>query len=398
MDEGDARSAGREVIQAEIIQAAKAYAREAREEELALLRALARIPAPTGHEERRAAFVERWLLEQGAEREQVAIDAAGNVVLTMAGADRSRCSVFSAHMDVVAADTGELPLREDAERMYAPGVGDDTANLAGLLMAAKWLLAERPRLRHDVLIVANTCEEGLGNLAGTKTLVASLVASKTTIADFTSFDLYLGQHIVSAVGSHRWRVTCRCEGGHSWEDAGAPSAVEAVSRVICGLYALPLPDAGKTSVNAGCVRGGTTVNAIASEAEALLEYRSTSQENLALMRGRFEAMVEGLRGHGVEMGLELIGERPASPAEEPDGQEALVAAGDAAIREAAGAEPVHQQSSTDANVPLSLGVRAHTMGAVAGALLHTRDEWVEKASLEPGLALILAHILDRAGE
>ncbi len=373
---------------------AKDYAREAHEEELELLRALARIPAPTGREEKRAAFVERWLLAQGATREQVRIDDAGNVVLELAGADRTRCSVFSAHMDVVADDQDELPFCEDAERMYAPGVGDDTANLAGLLMAAKWLLANKPRLAHDVLIVANTCEEGLGNLAGTKALVATLTASYKTIESFTSFDLYLGQHIVSAVGSHRWRVTCRCKGGHSWEDAGAPSAVEAAGRVICGLYDLPMPDGAKTSVNAGRLSGGTTVNAIASEAVALLEYRSASQENLTLMRERFEAMVEGQRKPGVEIRLELIGERPASPEKDPAGQEALIAAGDAAIREAAGIEPVHQQSSTDANVPLSLGIPAHTMGAVSGALLHTRDEWIDKPSLEPGLALVLAHILD----
>ena len=381
-----------------LVKIAQEYARAAHEEELELLRELARIPAPTGHEERRAAFVERWLLERGATREAVVIDDAGNVVLALAGEDRSRCSVFSAHMDVVADDEDELPLSEDGERMYAPGVGDDTANLAGLLMAAKWLLGTRPHLAHDVLIVANTCEEGLGNLAGTKALVASFVASGKTIESFTSFDLYLGQHIVSAVGSHRWRATCRCKGGHSWEDAGAPSAVEAVSRVVCGLYALPLPDSAKTSVNAGCVRGGATVNAIASEAEALLEYRSASQKNLALMRERFEAMVDGLRGHGVDIELELIGERPASPEVDPEGLDALIAAGDEAIKAAAGVEPTHQQSSTDANVPLSLGIPAHTMGAVAGALLHTRDEWVEKASLEPGLALILAHILDVAGE
>ena len=377
---------------------AKDYARAAHEEELALLRELARIPAPTGHEERRAAFVERWLLAQGAAREAVTVDEAGNVVLTLAGDDRSRCSVFSAHMDVVADDEDELPFREDEERMYAPGVGDDTANLVGLLMAAKWLLAEKPRLKHDVAIVANTCEEGLGNLAGTKALVASLGASGKKIESFTSFDLYLGQHIVSAVGSHRWRVTCRCKGGHSWEDAGAPSAVAAMSRVICGLYALPLPDGAKTSVNAGCVRGGTTVNAIASEAEALLEYRSASQENLTLMRERFEAMVDGLREDGVDIYLELIGERPASPTKDPAGLGTLIAAGDDAIRAAAGIEPTHQQSSTDANVPLSLGIPAHTMGAVAGALLHTRDEWIIKPSLEPGLALILTHILDLAGE
>ena len=378
----------------EIITCAKAYAKETNAEELELLRELARIPAPSGHEEQRAAFIRDWLIQRGADPGAVAIDGAKNVVLTIPGENRRTCSVFSAHTDVVANDTEPLPFREDETRMYAPGVGDDTANLAGLLMAAKRLLANKPQLKHDILIVANSCEEGLGNLRGTKELMESLERRGVRVESFTSFDLYLGQHITSAVGSHRWRVTCRCEGGHSWENAGAPSAVEAVSRIICGLYSLPLPGGAKTSVNAGCVRGGTTVNAIAAEAEALLEYRSASQENLLAMRERFERMVDDVRVPGVEVELELIGERPASPTADPEGLSALIASGDDAIRRLTGVEPVHQQSSTDANVPLSLGIPAHTIGAVAGALLHTRDEWIDKASLEPGLALILGHILD----
>ena len=377
-----------------IITCAKAYAKQANAEELELLRELARIPAPSGHEEMRAAFVRDWLLEQGADPEAAVIDGAKNVVLTIPGEDRRACSVFSAHTDVVASDTESLPLREDETRMYAPGVGDDTANLVGLLMAAKWLITNKPQLKRDVLFVANSCEEGLGNLRGTKGLMGGLGSRGLQVESFTSFDLYLGQHITSAVGSHRWRVTCRCEGGHSWENAGAPSAVEAVSRIICGLYSLPLPNGAKTSVNAGCVRGGTTVNAIAAEAEALLEYRSASQENLLTMRERFENMVEAERRPGVEIDLELIGERPASPTADPEGLSDLIASGDEAIRELSDAEPAHQQSSTDANVPLSLGIPAHTIGAVSGALLHTRDEWIDKASLEPGLALILGHILD----
>ena len=377
-----------------IITCAKAYAKQENAAELELLRELARIPAPSGHEEQRATFVRNWLLAQGADAETATIDGAKNVMLTIPGEDRRSCSVFSAHTDVVANDTEPLPFREDETRMYAPGVGDDTANLAGLLMAAKWLLAKKPQLKRDVLIVANSCEEGLGNLRGTKELMESLELRGAHVESFTSFDLYLGQHITSAVGSHRWRVSCRCGGGHSWENAGAPSAVEAVSRIICGLYSLPLPNGAKTSVNAGCVRGGTTVNAIAAEAEALLEYRSASQENLLAMRERFERMVDDVRVPGVEVELELIGERPASPANDPDGLDELIASGDDAIRQLTGVEPVHQQSSTDANVPLSLGIPAHTIGAVTGALLHTRDEWIEKASLEPGLALILGHILD----
>ena len=379
-----------------LVETAKAYAREAHEEELALLRELARIPAPTRNEARRAAFVRDWLLAAGARPEDVRIDAAGNVVLTLAGADRRRASLYSAHLDVVAMDEETLPFREDGERMYAPGVGDDTANLVGLLMAAKWLLSNKPQLKHDVLIVANTCEEGLGNLDGTRGLMRDLDAAGIRIVSFASFDLYLGQHITRAVGSHRWRVACRTRGGHSWEDAGQPSAIEALCRVVAGLYAISVPEGSKTTVNAGTISGGTTVNAIAAEAEALLEYRSASQESLAYMRKAFGRVLDDVRGDGVEVEAELIGERPASLATDPAGQEALVAAGDEAVRELAGTEPRHQESSTDANIPLSLGIPAHTLGAVRGALLHTRDEWIEKASLEPGLALILGTILGEA--
>ena len=377
-----------------IVELARDYAREVHEEELALLRELAVIPAPSHHEKRRAAFVRDWLLTQGAPQESVVIDEANNVILTLSGASHDECAVFSAHTDVVFDDTEELPLHEDETRMYAPGVGDDTANLVGLLMAAKWLLVNKPQLRRDVLIVANSCEEGLGNLEGTKALMSGLEQRGIRVSSFTSFDLYLGQHITEAVGSHRWRVTCKTQGGHSWEDAGAPSAVQAVSKIICGLYALPLPEGAKTSVNAGIVRGGTGVNAIASRAEALIEYRSASEENLQLMRKRFEQMVDGLRTPIVDIKLELIGERPASPAADPDGLAELICAGDEAIRDLGGISPSHQQSSTDANVPLSAGIPAHTIGAVAGGLLHTRDEWIDKASLEPGLALILGHILN----
>lgn len=376
-----------------IARAAKAWAHEAHEEELALLRELARIPAPTGHENKRAAFVRDWLLACGAPEEELAIDEAKNVVLRLAGADGSRCSVFSAHTDVVANDEDELPFCEDDERMYAPGVGDDTANLCGLLMATKWLLANKPQLKHDVYIVANSCEEGLGNLRGTRALMASLAAAGTEVADFTSFDLYLGEHIVGAVGSHRWRATARTRGGHSWEDAGAPNAIEAMARVVEALYAIRLPEGAKTTVNVGTIGGGTTVNSIAAESTSLMEYRSTSQEALEQMRGAFEAAARAAVAPGVALELELIGERPANPAEPPRGQEALAAAGDEAILALGGVQPHRQLSSTDANIPLSLGVAAHTLGAVSGALLHTRDEWIDKASLTPGLALVLGHIL-----
>lgn len=376
-----------------ICELARAYAREVYEEELELLRRLARIPAPSHHEERRAAFIREWLIEQGAPVNSVRIDEANNVILSLGGEEHEECAVFSAHTDVVFPDTDELPLREDETRLYAPGVGDDTANLVGLLMAARFFIRHKLPLDRDILVVANSCEEGLGNLEGTRALFRAL---KRRVHEFTSFDLYLGMHVTSAVGSHRWRVRCTTEGGHSWENFGRDNAIEALCSFIEDLYAMELPKEAKTTVNVGRFVGGTTVNSIAEEAAVLVEYRSASEECLEQMYGKFVALVEEHLRENTRIDVELIGRRPASGTAVPAGQQALVAAADEALRTLAGEKPIHQESSTDANIPLSLGIAAHTVGAVEGDLLHTREEWVEKASLRRGLAVILALMLAHA--
>ena len=150
------------------------FAREVREESLELLRALGRIGAPTGDEGRRAWFVATWLREQGAT--DVTVDEAHNVVCILGDRSEPGRAVFSAHTDVVFPDTGELPLTEDEENMYAPGIGDDTACLVTLLMATKWFLKHRPKLDTCVVVVANSGEEGLGNLKGTKQLMREATA------------------------------------------------------------------------------------------------------------------------------------------------------------------------------------------------------------------------------
>ena len=191
---------------------AEAYAEECYEEELELLRTLAQIPAPSGHEERRAEFIRDWLLAQGAPVGAVRVDDAKNVILSLPGptGGDDGIAVFAAHTDVVFPDTEPLPLAESATRLLAPGVGDDTANLVGLLLAARYLLRHKVPLDRRLLVVANSCEEGLGNLAGTRELFRHYDGQ---VREFTSFDLYLGMHVVSAVGSHRWRVKCHTEGG-----------------------------------------------------------------------------------------------------------------------------------------------------------------------------------------
>lgn len=379
-----------------IKQLATAYADECHEEELELLRTLAQIPAPSGHEERRAEFIRDWLLTQGAPVGSVRIDDAKNVILSLpagAGAADDGIAVFAAHTDVVFPDTEPLPLAESATRLLAPGVGDDTANLVGLLLAARYLMRNRIALDRPLLVVANSCEEGLGNLAGTRELFRQYAGR---VREFTSFDLYLGMHVVSAVGSHRWRVMCHTQGGHSWENFGRDNAIEELCSLIEDLYAMELPTAAKTTINVGRFEGGTTVNSIAEDASVLVEYRSASEECLELMYGKFVGLVEEHLRKGSRIDVKLIGRRPASGERIPAGQGELIARTDEVLRELGGVTPIHQESSTDANIPLSLGVCAHTVGTVEGDLLHTREEWIEKDSLRRGLAVILALMLAHA--
>lgn len=379
-----------------IKQLATAYADECHEEELELLRTLAQIPAPSGHEERRAEFIRDWLLAQGAPVGSVRIDDAKNVIFSLpagAGAADDGIAVFAAHTDVVFPDTEPLPLAESATRLLAPGVGDDTANLVGLLFAARYLMRNRIALDRPLLVVANSCEEGLGNLAGTRELFRQYAGR---VREFTSFDLYLGMHVVSAVGSHRWRVMCHTQGGHSWENFGRDNAIEELCSLIEDLYAMELPTAAKTTINVGRFEGGTTVNSIAEDASVLVEYRSASEECLELMYGKFVGLVEEHLRKGSRIDVKLIGRRPASGERIPAGQGELIARTDEVLRELGGVTPIHQESSTDANIPLSLGVCAHTVGTVEGDLLHTREEWIEKDSLRRGLAVILALMLAHA--
>jgi len=372
---------------------ARHFAAVNHQEALGLLRTLARIPAPSHHEDRRAAFVCQWLHDNGLAAAYV--DEATNVICPIIDDGSCDLVVFAAHTDVVFADTDELPLREDGGRLYAPGVGDDTANLVALLMAAREL-ARHPDMLPDglgVLVVADSCEEGLGNLKGTRALFDSY---GSRIRRFYSFDLYLPQCISDAVGSHRWQIEVTTQGGHSFEDFGRPNAIERLCALVEELYRLELPADVPSTLNVGTIEGGTTVNAIAGHARALFEYRSTSDAVLHDLHAQMERIVASFASDGVSIDVSSAGERPASAPRTPE-LERMTALSCDVIQALTGEEPDLRPASTDANIPLSLGIPANTVGAVRGALLHTRDEWVDAASVADGLALAYA-LMQAQGE
>lgn len=372
----------------EILRRAAAYARDCRAEQRELLCTLARLPAPTGAEEARAVFCRDWLRAQGMP--QARIDEAGNVVCLVGYPDARDLAVFAAHTDIVFPDTDALPMHEADGKLYAPGIGDDTANLVHLLMAAKYLIENRCRLTCGVLIVANACEEGLGNLDGVKALFTDYGAR---IKAFYSFDGYTPQCCSCAVGSYRYRIRCQAAGGHSYLNFGEPNAIAILCRLVDRLYAIEAPTQVKTTYNVGRIEGGSTVNSIAEVCEMLYEFRSTSQACLEEMERKFHQAVDSCRDLGGTLTVELLGVRPGNGPVDDAALAAMTAKSAAVIGKFYDGPIDFAPYSTDSNVPLSLGICANTVGTVLGGGAHTREEWVDLSSMPMGQAIALGLML-----
>ncbi len=361
-------------------------------EQFALLRTLAAIPAPSHHEERRAAFILDWLRANGGTAAY--IDPACNVVLPLGCEGRRDIRVYMAHTDVVFPDMDPLPVHEEDGRLYAPGVGDDTANVSALLLCAKFLLAHPPA--EPILLVCNSCEEGLGNLKGVKQLMKDF---QGRIREVVSFDGQYTSLVDRAVGSERWSVEVTAQGGHSYGAFGAANAIAQLAELIGALYRQSVPQAEgrKTTYNVGTISGGTSVNTIAQSAEMTYEYRSDDAALLAVMRRRFEEAVEAARAAGVQVETTLLGERPCGGKVPVEAEETLLERCAAAITAVTGQRPGRRSSSTDANIPLSLGIPATTFGLYIGAKSHTREEYIEIDSLRTGLKIGLLLCAGGAG-
>ncbi len=367
---------------------AEAWSRECKAEREDLLRDLGRVPAPTRQEDQRAAYVRNWLLEQGAA--DVIIDDAKNVICRLGPADAEDLVVFAAHTDIVFPSVETLPMHEENGKLYAPGIGDDTANLVNLLMGAKYLIENEVQLTCGVLVVANSCEEGLGNSDGMKAIFSTY---GTRVREFYSFDAYQPLCCATAIGSHRYRVTCTTTGGHSYANFGQPNAIHLLCGLVEELYRVDLPTHGHTTYNVGRIEGGTSVNTIAQDASMLYEFRSTEQSCLDEMDEKFRRCVEHWRGRGGELEVELLGVRPSNGPVDANELAAFTERGADAVRTFWGREPDFTPNSTDSNIPLSLGIPANTIGTIDGALAHTREEWVDLESLGAGTAIVTSLML-----
>ncbi len=361
-----------------------------------LLETLAQIPAPSHYEDKRVEFVKNWLENIGAEG--VYVDEAKNVIYPVNCEGRDDIVVFMAHTDVVFPDTEPLSFRKDDKYFYAPGVGDDTTCLTALLMSAKFFIENKVEANRGILIVANSCEEGLGNLKGSKQIMKDF---EGRIKEFYTFDGKYPAIVDRCVGSHRYEVICETEGGHSFGAFGKPNAIAELSKLITRLFLVEVPkkENTKTTYNVGTIEGGTSVNTIAQQAKMLYEYRSDDAECVETMKNTFEKLVAEANAEGkAKFTVNVVGIRPCSNDYDVALHEEMIERVRAITEKYTGMTCTRHSGSTDCNAPMSMGVPAVCVGTYRGWGTHTREEYVERASFENSMKITIDLMLQYYNE
>jgi acetylornithine deacetylase/succinyl-diaminopimelate desuccinylase-like protein len=332
------------------------------------------------------------------------IDAEGNCLGLIRGASLKPLVVVSAHLDTVFSKDTDFTVVKRDHKLYAPGIADDGCGLAALIALAQAIQNEQIPIEGSLLSVGTVGEEGEGNLRGVRHLLTKGRWASHVDA-FLSFDGPGLDRITNrALGSRRYRVEFNGPGGHSWGDFGLPNPVHALGRAVSRLAGYPAPKDPRTTFNVGRIEGGTGVNSIPSKAWMEVDLRSTAESELQRLDAFFRRAMRdaadeenGNKRAGdpqLQFKLELIGERPMgeTPSDSPLVEVALEAT------RMFGVEPRLDQSSTDSNLPISLGIPAITLGAGgASGCSHTLDEWYDPREREKGLKRGLLVILGIAG-
>ena len=337
------------------------------------------VPAPTFGEAARAGLMREEFSAAGLA--DVEIDSTGNVYARLPGRG-GRPVVVSAHLDSVFPPEAHVAARRAGNSLIGPGIGDNSIALAALVEVG--LLASAG-LAGDLWLVADVCEEGLGNLRGMNAVLERF--GEAPRAYVVLEGMSLGQVYHRSLPSRRYRVSVSAPGGHSWLHAGRPSAVHALIRIGSALLDIDLPQEPRASLNIGRMRGGIGVNTIAPEAQMEVDLRSESTEVLVALAARVEEVVRAQPCLGASVDLQCVGERPggAIPPDHP-----LVQAAIRALRIQAGIAARLEVGSTDASLPLSRGLPAICLGLTFGCQAHTLDETIEIEPLGRGLASLLS--------
>jgi acetylornithine deacetylase/succinyl-diaminopimelate desuccinylase-like protein len=363
------------------------------------------IPAPSFQEAQRAAYLRRALAACGL---RVRTDDIGNVIGERPGSTDDQVVILVAHLDTVFPADTDVHVRRERGMLYAPGIADNGAGLSSLLGVARALSEAKIKTQRTIVFAADVGEEGEGNLRGVRQLVegygkrvAAVIALDGASTDYV---------VTQALASRRIEITVTGPGGHSWTDFGVPNPINALARGISRFLKIALPATPRTTFNIGEIEGGGSVNSIPARAAIKVDIRSEQEKEIgrvetalrdAIRAGIQEEMesskIRGIAsadGGGLDMQSRTLGVRPGGelPANSPLLQ---------AVTEAdrfLGNRSRQERSSTDANVPLSMGIPAIAMGGggrAGGA--HTSGEWYDPGGRELGLQRILLTLLSTAG-
>jgi len=368
---------------------------------------LVAIPAPPFGEEERS----KWLAVQFADAglKDIRTDSVGNVFgfIPASGLPPESSGpvvVLSAHIDTVfPAETPLKPVIAHANGSYhlsAPGACDNAAGVIGILAIARALIHAKVKLAVPLVVLGNVGEEGEGDLRGIRHIYEQQALAGRIAAHVVLDGAGADSAVTQALGSRRYQVTINGPGGHSFTDAGTPNPIAAMATALSDLAQTPLPDQPVTTLNLGTMHGGTSVNSIPEYAIASVDFRSTSPAELLRLEVTLHRAVEDAvdhwnatakpaisRGRAVlSFSIEKIGDRPAAQlAQDSPMLEAL-----RAVDRHLGIQTDLRLGSTDANIPIALGIPALSMGAGGdGGGAHTLAEWYSDKDRETGLRRIL---------
>lgn len=356
-------------------------------EELAykLLKELCLIPAPSFHEEKRAEYCVEKFKSFGFD---AYVDEKYNAVCPINCENSNKITVLCGHTDTVFPDFEPLPYEERDGKIFCPGVGDDTAAVVALILIAKYYSENNLIPKNGLLIVCNSGEESIGDLKGTRQIMKDF---EGRIEKFVSIDSDLLHVYSDCVGGYKFEITAKVQGGHALGDFGRKNAIAVLSQIVTEIYEISLPqkEGYIYSYNVGVIEGGTSVNAIAQEAKMQCEYRANKLDYRKVLEEKFNSIIDSVKADDVEISIRTLSDRPCANNVPKELQEKLLTDCEAIIREVTNKSTERHSGSTDCNVPMSLGIPAAAIGVMHGEGEHTREEWLEKASIPIGLKVAL---------
>jgi tripeptide aminopeptidase len=345
------------------------------------------VPAPTFGEKKRAELVYR--LFHDANLKSIKKDVINNVYGFRPGTSSEKLVLITAHLDTVFPDTTDLTIKREAGRIAAPGLGDNALAISSLLTIQAYLDDNKVLLPFDICFVANSCEEGLGDLQGIKKALEKM--DKIPSAVLVLEGLGIEELCFQGIGSKRYKIDIQTPGGHSWSDYGQESAIHTMVDIAAKLTAMDVCQDPKTSFNIGTIEGGTSVNTIAQRASCLLDFRSESSAELENITNVAEEMMTPFQSETVKISLDIIGHRPAGKISENHWfKQACMEVFESVHNKPA----ILKAISTDANIPLSKGIPAVCIGLTTGGNVHRLDEYIEISPLKNGLIYVLSMLVD----